>query len=153
LRGRQRQIARLHRLSVHQHSAGAALAETTAKTRAFQLEVVAQHIEQRRFRLGTDLVSPPVDVQSNGHSIVLGPGSRMPPGLSRKNSKLFIRQSGPIRPAARTRRPGSFFENDGSILNRVYVGMEERSHDDTYRRRPGSQAENQSAAIGTPGPR
>ena len=45
------------------HRAGAALAEAAAELRTAQLEVVAEHVEQRRRRIDVDGVRPPVDLQ------------------------------------------------------------------------------------------
>ena len=51
-------------LAVDHHRAGAALAEAAAELRAVQLEVVAQHVEQRRLGIGVDLVALAVDVEA-----------------------------------------------------------------------------------------
>ena len=59
-RARDRRHAGEHRLAVHQHGAGAALAEAAAEFRRVELEIVAQHVEQRRARIGIDLVLLPL---------------------------------------------------------------------------------------------
>ena len=51
---RHRPDARAHRLALDQHGARAALAEAAAEARPAQIEVVPEHIEQRRGRLDVD---------------------------------------------------------------------------------------------------
>src|SRR5438876_5546747 len=53
--------------AVDQHRAGAALRQAAAVFGAIELEIVAQHVEQRRVRLGIDRARRPVDLQADGH--------------------------------------------------------------------------------------
>src|SRR5260221_185536 len=53
--------------AVDQHRAGAALRHAAAVFGAIELEIVAQHVEQRRVRLGIDRARRPVDLQADGH--------------------------------------------------------------------------------------
>ena len=55
--------ARFHALAVHQHRAGAALAEAAALLRAGQMQVLAQGIEQRGARIERQPMLGSVDAQ------------------------------------------------------------------------------------------
>ena len=55
--------ARFHALAVHQHRAGAALAEAAALLRAGQMQVLAQRIEQRGARIERQPMLGSVDAQ------------------------------------------------------------------------------------------
>ncbi len=59
----QRRHAGQHRLAVDDHRAGAALAEPAAEFGGVELDFVAQHVEQRRIRIGFDLVIVTIDLQ------------------------------------------------------------------------------------------
>ena len=63
LQQQQRRDAGKHGLAVHHHRAGAALTEPAAEFGGVELEILAQHIEQRRIRIGIDLVIVTVDLQ------------------------------------------------------------------------------------------
>ena len=63
LQQQQRRHAGQHRLAVDDHRAGAALAEPAAEFGGVELEIVAQHIEQRRIRIRIDLVIATIDLQ------------------------------------------------------------------------------------------
>ena len=63
LHERREREARLHALAVHQHRAGAALAEAAALLRAGQVQVLAQGIEQRGARVERQPVLRPVDAE------------------------------------------------------------------------------------------
>ena len=55
--------ARFHALAVHQHRAGAALAEATAFLRAREMQVLAQRVEQRGARIERQPMFGSVDAQ------------------------------------------------------------------------------------------
>src|SRR5262249_59413415 len=55
------------RRAVDQHRAGAALRHGAAVFGAVELEIVAQHVQQRRVRLGIDRADRSVDLQADGH--------------------------------------------------------------------------------------
>src|SRR5262245_8446594 len=80
-----RGYAGARRLAVHQHRAGAALGEPTAKPWIPHAEVIAQGVEQRHIRLRLDGVPGPVDVELNalGHRVppLIGAGPKPPRGL------------------------------------------------------------------------
>ena len=61
---RDRREAREHRAAVDHHGARAALAQAAAELRAVQLQVVAQHVQERRRGIGVDLVRLAVDVRA-----------------------------------------------------------------------------------------
>ena len=60
---RDRRDAGEDRLAVGEHGAGAALPEPAAELGGIELEVLAQHIEERRRRIGVDLVRAPIDIE------------------------------------------------------------------------------------------
>src|SRR5689334_18498276 len=60
---RHRRDARADRLTVKMHGAGAALRQSAAEMRIIQIEIVAQHIEERRVRVGGDGMDGSVDAQ------------------------------------------------------------------------------------------
>ena len=62
-----RRDAGAHRLAVDQHRAGAALRQPAAELGAVELEIVAQHVEQRRVGLGRNRAAHAVDFQADGH--------------------------------------------------------------------------------------
>src|SRR5262249_8950197 len=57
------------RLAVDQHRSGAALGKPAAEFGAVERKVVAQHVEQRRIRLGRHRAALAVDVQTDGHGV------------------------------------------------------------------------------------
>ena len=63
LEQQQRRDAGQHRLAVDDHRARAALTEPAAELGGIEFEFVAQHIEQRRIRIGVDPVVLTVDLQ------------------------------------------------------------------------------------------
>jgi hypothetical protein len=65
---RDRHHAGAHGRAVDKHRAGAALGEPAAELRAIELEVIAQHIEQRRVRLGLDRAGCTVHLQADRHA-------------------------------------------------------------------------------------
>src|SRR6185437_181631 len=78
----QRRHAGQYRLAVDDHGAGAALAEAATEFRGVEFQVVAEHVEQRRIRIGVDLMILTIDLQCHhGFSrcvalagALLGPG-------------------------------------------------------------------------------
>src|SRR5688572_2920237 len=68
LHRRHRAGARPHRLPAYQHGARAALPQAAAEPRAVELEIVAEHVEQRCRRVDVDHLPPAVNVQCEiGH--------------------------------------------------------------------------------------
>ena len=65
--GRYRHVARLHRFAVDNDGAGAALCQSAAVTGADQSEVIAQGVEQRRFRIGLHFARFAVYMYRQGH--------------------------------------------------------------------------------------
>ena len=65
-------------LAVDQHGAGAALREPAAEFGAVELEIVAQHVEQRRVRLGRHRAAHAIDFQIDGHAARLPKYRRLP---------------------------------------------------------------------------
>ncbi len=66
-RGDRRQAGE-HRLAVDDDGAGAALAEAAAELGAVQLEIVAQHVEQRRRRIDIERMRNTVDQKGELHA-------------------------------------------------------------------------------------
>lgn len=64
---RDRHHAGAHGRAVDEHRAGAALRTAATEFRAIELEIAAQHVEQRRIRLGLDRTGRPIDRQADGH--------------------------------------------------------------------------------------
>ena len=68
--GLHRRHARPDRLAVHDHGAGAALAEPAAELRAAQRQIVAEHVEERRRRVGIERVTAAVDAKCDQALVV-----------------------------------------------------------------------------------
>src|SRR5205085_11882433 len=58
--------AGIDRLAVDHHDAGAALPEAAAELRAIELQVLAQHVEERRRAIGLDLAHLAVHIELHG---------------------------------------------------------------------------------------
>src|SRR5205814_6805746 len=87
----------------------------TAVTRALELQIVAQHVEERRFRISRDLVQNSVYLQHNRH-IYPPPATLATPTLgfkSRKNRTLNAARNS----RSKRGRIVSFFVFFRSILN------------------------------------
>src|SRR5436309_5668961 len=63
-----RRDAGTDRLAIDQHRASAALRQAAAEFGAVELEVVAQHVEQRRVRLSGNRTAHPIDCQVGSHA-------------------------------------------------------------------------------------
>src|SRR5262245_10843896 len=68
-------------LAVDQHGAGAALRQSAAELGAVELEIVAQHVEQRRVGLGRNRAAHAVDFEIDGHDPA-SPRNGRPPQYS-----------------------------------------------------------------------
>jgi len=66
-----RRDAGTDRLAIDQHRASAALRQAAAEFGAVELEVVAQHVEQRRVRLSGNRTAHPIDCQVGSHACPL----------------------------------------------------------------------------------
>src|SRR5262249_32410334 len=58
-----RRDTRSNCLSFHDYRAGAALSEAATKLRSSQFEIIAEHVQERRCRIGIDGVGAPVYLQ------------------------------------------------------------------------------------------
>src|SRR5262245_388673 len=83
-------------LAVDQHGAGAALRQSTAELGAVELEIVAQHVEQRRVGLGRDRAAHAVDFEIDRHTA--SPRSGRPPQCLIRAVLFCAAQRAPSRP-------------------------------------------------------
>ena len=96
LQQHQRRDAGQHRLAVDDHRAGAALAEAAAEFGGVELEIVAQHIEQRRIGIRVDLMVLTIDLQCHhGLSRLVASAARC--GARRNLQKGGLRTPGILR--------------------------------------------------------
>jgi hypothetical protein len=58
-------IAAVHRMTIHQHRAGAAGSSTATEARALELHVITQHKEQHRAGVGLGAGVAPIDPKGN----------------------------------------------------------------------------------------
>ena len=58
-------------MAIDHDSTGSTLPQPTAELRGIELQIVTQHIEQRRCRISFDCVRLAIDVEGNGHDLIL----------------------------------------------------------------------------------
>src|ERR1700730_11335557 len=97
-----RRDAGAQRGAVDEHRAGAALAKPAAELGGIEAEIIAQHIEQRRVRLGRHAVHRAVHLEADSHDAELRLRQRphLAPALARRRGPTWVAYASEPRDSA-----------------------------------------------------